>query len=200
MFKRVIVAAVLAVSVTLTAGTSTAFAAAERYTLDPAHTTVAFMVDHIGFAKTLGWFTEVSGTLSFDQDTSTVSDILITVATESVNTANEARDKHVRNKDFLDVKSHPQMTFSAQSATLDASGAGTIAGELNLLGSTQPLVLDVQLNKAEKYPFGHKRFTLGVSASAELDRSAYGMTYGVANALVGDTVKLIIETEAIRDK
>lgn len=200
MFKKTITAAVLTVSVTLLAGVSTTVAAAERYTLDPAHTTVAFMVDHIGFAKTLGWFTKVSGSLSFDQQTNTVSDMAIAVTTNSVNTANKARDKHVKSKDFLSVKKHPKMTFTAQSATIDDTGAGQITGELSLLGTTQPLVLTVQLNKSDKYPFGHKRFTLGVSATAALDRSAYGMTYGVANALVGDTVKLIIETEAIQDK
>ncbi len=200
MFKKKITAAVLAVSVSLLASVSAVVAAAERYTLDPAHTTVAFMIDHIGFAKTLGWFTDVSGSFSFDEQTNTVSDMTIDVATASVNTANDARDKHVKSKDFLSVKKHPQMTFTAQSATIDDTGAGEITGELSLLGTTQPLVLSVQLNKADKYPFGHKRFTLGVSASAELDRSEYGMTYGVANALVGDAVQLIIETEAIQDK
>lgn len=174
--------------------------AAERYSLDPAHTTVGFLIDHIGYAKTLGLFTDVSGNFSFDQDTGTVTDISITVGTASVNTANEARDKHVRNKDFLNVSKFPEMTFNAPSASIDAEGAGQISGELTLLGKTLPLTLSVQLNKAEKYPFGHKRFTLGVSASGALDRSDYGMDYGVANALVGDQVDLILETEAIQDK
>jgi len=173
--------------------------AAEQYTLDPTHTTVAFLIDHVGYAKTLGLFTEVTGTFSFDQSTNTVSDIIVTVGTASVNTANEARDKHVRNADFLNVKEFPEMSFKAATATIDESGSGSIEGTLTLLGQTRPLVLDVQLNKAEKYPFGHKKFTLGVSASGELMRSEYGMDYGVANALVGDAVTLILETEAIQD-
>ena len=36
---------------------SPVFSADARYTLDPAHTTVAFLIDHVGFAKTLGQFT-----------------------------------------------------------------------------------------------------------------------------------------------
>jgi len=115
-------------------------------------------------------------------------------------TVAEARDKHVRNKDFLDVKAYPEMSFTASTATIDEAGAGEINGELTLLGQTLPLSLSVQLNKAENYPFGHKRFTLGVSATGSLKRSEYGMDYGVANALVGDEVQLIIETEAIQDK
>lgn len=174
--------------------------AADRYSIDPAHTTVAFLIDHVGYAKTLGMFTDMSGSFSFDQASNTVTDILISVNTASVNTANEARDKHVRNKDFLHVSKYPVMTFSAGSASIDENGIGQIEGELSLLGQTQPLVLDVRLNKAEKYPFGHKRFTLGVSASGELMRSDYGMDYGVANGLVGDAITLIIETEALQEK
>ncbi len=179
---------------------SNTWAAGDRYTLDPSHTTVAFLITHVGYAKTLGLFEDVSGSLNFDQANSTVNDIAITVATDSVNTADEARDKHVRSKDFLNVKKHPEMTFTAASTVIDANGYGEISGELNLLGQTHPLVLEVQLNKADKYPFGHKRFTLGVSAKGELLRSQYGMNYGVADALVGDSVEMIIEVEAIADK
>jgi len=200
MFSQFVTTTSVCAGLLLSVVSTSSQAAAQSYTLDPSHTTVAFLVDHIGYAKTLGLFTEVSGSLSFDQDTGTVSDISISVATSSVNTANEARDKHVRNKDFLDVENYPEMTFSAASATIDDNGAGEIAGELTLLGTTLPLTLNVTLNKADEYPFGHKRFTLGVSASGELNRSDYGMDYGVANALVGDAVELIIETEAIQDK
>ena len=184
----------------LSTAAATTQAAEQQYNLDPEHTTVAFLVDHVGYAKTLGLFTDVSGVLTFDQETNTVSGIDITVATNSVDSANEARDKHVRSKDFLNVEKFPEMTFRADTATIDASGAGEIAGELTLLGSTLPLTLNVELNKADKYPFGHKRFTLGVSASGMLNRSDYGMDYGVANALVGDAIELIIETEAIQSK
>lgn len=183
----------------LLAATFSAHSAPERYAIDPEHTTVAFLVDHVGFAKTLGIFTDMSGSLSFDQDTGKVSSLAITVVTSSVNSANEARDKHVRSRDFLNVSEYPEMSFIAGSATIDETGAGEIEGELTLLGKTLPLTLNVQLNKSDVYPFGHKRFTLGVSAQGALNRSDYGMDYGVANGLVGDAVQLIIETEAIQD-
>ncbi len=179
---------------------SSSWAAAERYTLDSAHTTVAFLIEHVGYAKTLGHFSDVSGSFLYDADTQTVSDVSIVVKTASVNSDNKKRDKHVRSKDFLNVKKHPQMVFSATDATLGASGSGTVIGQLALLGQSLPLSLDVTLNKSDKYPFGHKRFTLGVSARGSLQRSAYGMNYGVANGIVGDDIELIIEIEANQDK
>ena len=187
----------LALSLCLALGTSPVFAAAERYTLDSEHTTVAFLIEHVGYAKTLGQFSKVSGSFNYDVDTQEVSEVNIVVETNSVNSSNKARDKHVRSKDFLNVKKHPRMVFTAAGTTL-TDNVGDIAGELQLLGQTKQLNLSVSLNKADTYPFGHKKFTLGVSAKGELQRSTYGMDYGVANGLVGDSIELIIEIEAMK--
>ncbi len=175
-------------------------AAAEphRYELDPTHTTIAFMVDHIGYADTLGVFLEFEGGFTYDMDTQELSDLEITVKTASVESFNEARDNHVRNKDFLDVEQFPVMTFTAEAGTPASDTTGTVTGNLTLLGKTQPLTLDVTLKKAADYPFAHKRFTLGISARGTVQRSAYGMNYAVDNGFVGDDVQLIIETEAMR--
>jgi polyisoprenoid-binding protein YceI len=175
-------------------------AAAEpaRYELDPAHTTIAFLVDHVGYARTLGLFAETSGGFVYDVEAQELSDVRITVGTSSIETLNDARDEHVRSGDFLDVETHPEMVFTAGGGTPSGETTGTVEGELTLLGKTLPLTLEVTLNKAEEYPFGHGRFTLGLTARGSLMRSDWGMEYGVANGLVGDEVTLIIETEAMR--
>lgn len=175
-------------------------AAAEpaRYDLDPEHTTVAFLVDHVGYAATLGLFATVEGGFTYDTDTQELSDLRVTVRTDSVMTLNDARDEHVRSGDFLAVADHPEMVFTAEGGTPTDATTGTVTGDLTLLGQTHPLTLQVTLNKAETYPFGHGRFTLGLSARGELQRSEWGMVYGVDNGLVGDDVTLLIETEAMR--
>ncbi|SEN46058.1 Polyisoprenoid-binding protein YceI [Loktanella fryxellensis] len=175
-----------------------AHAAPATFELDPTHTTVAFLVDHVGYAATLGLFATVEGSFVYDTETQALSDVRVTVSTDSVNTLNEARDEHVRSADFLSVAAHPEMVFTASEGTPTDATSGTVTGTLTLLGQAQPLTLDVTLNKAEAYPFGHGRFTLGLSVRGSLDRSAYGMTYGVADGLVGDTVTLMIETEAMQ--
>ena len=175
-----------------------AMAEPARYDLDPEHTTVAFLVDHVGYAATLGVFAQVEGGFTYDMETQELSDVRVTVATASVETLNDARDEHVNSADFLDTGTHPEMVFTATGGTPADATSGEVAGELTLLGKTGPLVLDVTLNKAETYPFGHKRFTLGLSLRGSLKRSDWGMEYGVANNLVGDEVTLIIEAEARR--
>ncbi|MCV0424075.1 MAG: YceI family protein [Roseibium sp.] len=182
----------------LTLGATAALGEPHRYELDPEHTTIAFLVDHLGYADTLGLFLTFEGGFTYDMDTQDLSDVIITVQTASVESFNEARDGHVRSGDFLNVETFPVMTFTATGGTPTSATTGTVEGELNLLGQTHPLTLDVTLNKAAKYPFGHGRFTLGLSARGTVTRSAYGMTYAVDNGFVGDEVQLILETEAMR--
>ncbi|MEO1363951.1 MAG: YceI family protein [Pseudomonadota bacterium] len=188
----------IATSALLGALTTTAQADMARYELDPTHTAVYFTVDHIGYAKTLGIFTELGGGFMFDATSQELGEVAVTIEAASVNTFNEARDGHVRNADFLHVSEHPQITFVASGGTASTATSGTVTGDLTILGVTQPVTLDVTLNKAEAYPFGHKREVLGLSMSTTIQRSDFGMDYAVANGLVGDEVTINIETEAMK--
>lgn len=181
----------------LVLGTS-ALAEPARFELDPSHTAVYFVVDHIGYAGTLGIFGTVSGSFTYDMETQDLSDVLVSIDAASVNTFDEARDGHVRNKDFLDVSTHPEITFVASGGTPTSDTEGSVTGDLTILGKTQPVTLNVTLNKAAEYPFGHKRLVLGLSLETSINRSDFGMSYAVDNGLVGDTVDIRIETEAMK--
>jgi polyisoprenoid-binding protein YceI len=176
---------------------ASAVAAPKTYSLDGDHTTVAFLVDHIGFSRMLGRFTDVQGSFVYDAETNTLSDLKVVVKTASVASDHKRRDAHVRSKDFLSAEEHPEMIFTANGGKPSSATSGVVDGELLLRGETHPLSLDVTLNKHAKYPFGHKKPTLGISARGSVERAQWGMTYGVANSIVGGTVDIIIETEAI---
>lgn len=169
-----------------------------RYELDGEHLTIAFLVEHIGYAKLLGSFRAASGGFTFDAATGAVADVRVVVATDSVDTAHEARDGHLKSRDFLDSAAHPEMIFTAAGAERTSERTFVVAGELTLLGRTRPLRLEATLNKAAPYPIGNRTEVIGVSARGSLARSEFGMTYGVADDLVGDTVEIVIELEARR--
>jgi polyisoprenoid-binding protein YceI len=175
-------------------------AAAEpaRYELDPAHTTIAFLVEHIGYAKTLGQFLRASGGYTFDAETGALSAVRVVVKTDGVDTRHEARDRHLRSEDFLDSSGHPTMTFTAHGARRTGERTFVVTGELALLGTTRPLTLAATLNKSAPYPIGDRAEVMGVSARGTLKRSEFGMTYGIEDNLVGDEVELVIEIEARR--
>jgi len=179
-------------------GAAPAAAEPARYELDPAHLTVAFLVAHIGYAKVLGAFRTASGEFTFDEATGALSAVRVVVATNSVDTAHEDRDRHLKSGDFLDNGKHPQMIFTAAGAERTGERTFRIAGELELNGVRQPLALDATWNKSAPYPIGDRALVVGVSARATLKRSSFGMSYGVDNGLVGDDVEIIVELEARR--
>jgi polyisoprenoid-binding protein YceI len=177
---------------------SSAAAAPQRYTLDPSHLTVAFLVMHIGFAKTLGIFKQAEGSFVFDADAPAVSDINVVINAASVFTNHEARDTHLRDADFLDVANHPKITFRGTAAEQTGPRTGRITGDLSLRGVTRPVTLDVIWNKSGTYPFGDQHEAIGISARTTIKRSDFGMTYALTGNLVGDEIEIILEFEAIR--
>jgi polyisoprenoid-binding protein YceI len=71
---------------------------------------------------------------------------------------------------------------------------------LTIKGITKPVDLHVEFEGAGRSPYGHDVF--GFSASAEIDREEWDLTWNVAlesgGVMVGRKVKIEIEGEAIR--
>ncbi len=184
-------------------GAAQAWAEPRSYTIDPDHFAIGFQVDHIGYADIIGMFLKASGRFEYDEAARTLKSGRVVVAADSVFSNHEARDRHVRDSDFLDAKKHPEIVFEATAfepgGERDGRLEGRLAGRLTLLGQTHPVVLDVTLNKAATYPFGHRKHTLGISARTTIERSRWGMDYGISRGMVGDAVELRFELEAMRD-
>lgn len=174
-------------------------AAAElkQYTIDPEHFSIAFTAQHLDFADVIGMFLEAEGSFAYDAETATVSDLRIEIAADSVFTNHKVRDRHLRSPDFLNAREFPTIVFVGTGAEKLTDNTGTVVGELQLLGQTRPITLDVTLVGARVYPFGHEKFTIGISARAAFNRSEFGMSYGVGD-LVGDEIELMFEFEAIQ--
>lgn len=189
--------AVLCINVSLMVG-ATVYADAARYEIDPEHLAIGFKVHHLGYADVLGFFEEAEGGFTFDEATGELGDVRVTVATASIYTSHEARDEHLVSDDFLDSRAHPTMTFTAQEARRADERSFEIVGELELLGQRRPLILSATWNKSAAYPIGDRAHVIGVSATGLLNRSEFGMDYGVDNGWVGDEIEIIIEFEARR--
>jgi polyisoprenoid-binding protein YceI len=196
--RRRFAATILTLLFAISIGSSAATAAPQRYTLDPSHLSIGFMVMHIGFAKTLGIFKEAKGSFVFDADKPAVSEIDVVINAASVFTNHAARDDHLRNADFLYAEKFPEITFRGTSAAPTGPRTGTVTGDLTLRGVTRPVTLNVTWNRSGAYPFGDKHEAIGISARTTIKRSEFGMTYALAGDLVGDDVEIILEFEAIR--
>jgi polyisoprenoid-binding protein YceI len=178
--------------------TRPAVAEPAEYVIDPAHFSVGFLVDHVGYAKTLGLFRKAEGSFTFDEATGTLSDVRVVIATDSVFTNHKERDEHLRKADFLNSAEFPEMTFVAAGAQRQGERDFVIDGQLTLLGKTLPVTLKATWNKSGVSPIPPQPYVMGVSARGSFKRSAYGMNYAVANGWVGDEVELLLEFEARR--
>ncbi|MBN8196906.1 YceI family protein [Thalassospira povalilytica] len=178
---------------------ATAFSAqaAESYKLDPTHTSVIFIVNHLGFSNFQGRFAGVSGELTLDRENPAASAAIITIDLNQVDSGVEALDNHMKTADFLNVEKFPTATFKSTSVELVGDNAAKITGDLTLLGETKPLVLDVTLTGEGDHPMTGDH-VVGFGATGTVTRSEYGMNFLVPG--VGDDVELQISSEFLKQK
>jgi polyisoprenoid-binding protein YceI len=179
--------------------TTTASAEPATYTIDDEHFSMSFEVMHIGYAPVMGMFREVEGQFKYDEEDQTLSSGSLVFRSKSVFTNHEKRDEHLRGKDFLNSSKFRDITFSITGFEATGENTGVVTGDLTLLGKTQPVEVNVTLNKSAEYPIGHEEYTMGFTAETTIKRSDWGMTYGLDESLVGDEVNIRFGFEAIRE-
>ena len=172
-----------------------ASAQAADYKIDPSHTHVLFMVNHLGFSNMIGVFAETAGTVAFDPAHVDASKLNVVIKTASLQTQFGPRDSDLKGADWFNVAEFPEMTFVGKSFAKKDDKSGTVTGDLTLLGVTKPVTLEVTFNKAGVSPVS-KADTVGFSARGAFNRTDFGLKTFVP--YIGDKVDLVIETEATR--
>ncbi|MBB1485345.1 YceI family protein [Oceanospirillum sediminis] len=165
-------------------------ALAADYDIDPAHTTVLFKINHLGFSETVGRFNTFNGSYSYDEAKPSASAIEVTIDAESLDTNHDARDKHIKSPDFLDTKQYPEITFKSKGYKGSAT-QGTLTGELTLHGVTKDVNLAITKVGEGKDPWGNYRS--GFNGSVTIKREEFGvdqMLGGIGNDV---TIELFVE-------
>ena len=176
-------------------GASPAQAQIERYAFDKAHTQVFFGVNHLGYTTSRGRFMDFDGYIEFNRAEPAKSKTEVTIQTGSIHMGDEKWDEHLKGTDFFNVEKYPTMTFKSTGIEVTGEKTAKITGDLTILETTKPVVLDVTFNKADKAPFGEE-YKAGFSATTAIKRSEFGMEYGLP--MVGDDIDIMIEVEAVR--
>ncbi len=152
-------------------------ASAEPYTLDKSHAHVKFEVGHLGFSTTHGQFRKFDADIDFDAGNVEATKVTFTIDASSVDTLWDARDKHIRGADFLDVANHPEITFVSTAVAPTGTDTADITGDLTIRGVTQPITLQAKLNKLGPSPFNPKQTVAGFTVTGEIDRTSFGINY-----------------------
>lgn len=169
--------------------------AQDVYVSDPPHTQAFFETGHLGIAWVRGRFTAVDARITLDRAARQGS-IEAVIKTGSVDTGHEARDKHVRSPDYLDVEQFPTMTFKSSRLKFDGDRVVGADGELTLYGVTRPVMLDIPHFRCIQHP-ANKRDLCGADARMVIKRSEFGVKRS-ANSPMADEVKIAIQIEAYK--
>ena len=179
---------------TLLAGAAQA-ATANEYAIDPGHTFVTFEISHFGAAVNRGRFDKKEGTVQFDKAGKS-GKAEITFDVTSVNTGTPAFDKHLQSADLFDAAKHPTMKFVSSKFVFNGDKVASVEGQLTLLGKTGPLTLKANQFNCYDSPM-LKREVCGGDFEATIDRTQWGMNYGVDWGFAKN-VRLVVQIEAIK--
>ena len=169
---------------------------AGTWDIDPVHSHIGFVARHLMVSKVRGNFTKFEGQIVTAENT-LESTATATIDTASLDTSNTQRDADVKGENFLDVANHPTMTFRS-TGIRPADGDFIVDGELTIKGITKPIELKTEVNGFGPDPYGGTR--AGLSATAEINRTDYGITANMVlptgGVMVSEKIQLVIEVEA----
>lgn len=172
---------------------------AGTWTIDPAHTTVSFVVRHL-MSRVRGAFSEVSGQIITRPDLAG-SSTAATIAVSSVRTGNEMRDNHLRSADFFEAERYPVISF-ASTGLRPADGSWLMSGELTIRDVTRLVDLEVEFLGTD--PTGLQgEARIGFSARGTISRRDFGVTFGLAadgtKIVLADKVDIVLDVQAYLD-
>ena len=173
--------------------------AAGTYVLDPTHTWIGFVARHLMVTKVRGSFREFEGSITISEEPGG-STAEATMQSASIDTGTPDRDAHLVSGDFLEVEKYPTVRFANARVASQKGAHFTVVGDLTIKDVTREVTLDVELDGVAKDPWGNEK--LAVTASTEIDREDFGMTWNVAletgGVLVSKKVRIEIEAQAAR--
>lgn len=181
----------------LSAQAAGAAASVPEWRLDPTHSRVVFDVDHAGFSYSLATLSAPTGRLRYDPEGWDGAEATIELAVERLDFGDADWNRTMLGRRWFRAEDFPTISFrSTRVEPIDERHA-RVHGELTVRDTTAPVVLDVHRNGLRRHPLTLRR-TVGFSATAELDRRAFGLD-GSPN-LIGSTVRVRIEVEAVRTR
>jgi len=154
---------------------------ATQYSVDVKASMVTFKIRHAVVAKVEGKFNEFSGSYNYDENSSTFSSFIGEVSTASVNTDDEYRDKHLKEKVF-EVEKYPIMKLE-----LVKQDGNSFETDLTIKDTTKRINMTISLVAGVKNMF---------ILSGKINRKDFGLTFSdtskIGDMSVGDEVEINI--------
>lgn len=184
-----------AIGLALTALSSFAAAAPMTYEVDPNHTFPAFEADHLGGVSIWrGKVNSTSGTVVLDvaAQTGTVD---LTMDMTTIDFGHEELNAHAQTADLFDTGQYPTATYTGELTAFRDGAPTRVDGELTMHGQTHPVTLEIRSFVCKQHPMSG-RDVCGADATAQIDRSQWGIDLGAPLFDMGVTLRIGIEAFA----
>ena len=167
--------------------------ASKMYGIDNVHSTALFRVHHLGAGQFWGRFNTLEGGFSFDGTAEGLS-IDVSIPIESIDTNNEGLDRHLKSPDFFNAREYERMSFKSKSAEKVSDTRYRVTGTLSIRNIEKEITTDVEWTGSNKTRMGDR---CGIEATFTINRSDFGVMYGVENKMLGDEVRIIVGIEGV---
>lgn len=168
------------------------------WSVDREHSRAEFYVRFL-VSETTGFFGEVAGNLSFDEENPQNSSVEATIEVSSLDTGLPKRDEHLSEReDFFQTGSFPEITFRSTHVEESGDDRMRVFGDLTIRDVTREAVLEVQYKDHNVDGLGTHRATF--EAETELSREEFGIDWGgtAGRPVIGDAVSVKLHLEAVR--
>jgi polyisoprenoid-binding protein YceI len=186
--------ALLAVSALILAQSASAQTA--TYKVEPTHTFVHFEAKHFGTSTNRGRWDKKDGEIQLDKAAKT-GKVDITIDMNSINTGVAPFDGHLKSPDFFDTANFPTARFVGTGMKFDGDKVTEVSGELTMRGKAGPVTLKATGFNCFMHP-RLQREVCGGDFEATIQRSLWGVSFGVANNAIPDNIRILIQIEAIK--
>ncbi|RLD61329.1 MAG: polyisoprenoid-binding protein [Bacteroidetes bacterium] len=171
-----------------------------NWAIDMAHSSVSFSISHMVISEVDGRFDKFEGKVTNSKDDFSNAKIQLTIDVSSINTGDESRDKHLKNKDFFDVEKFPEMTFLSSSMKKTTGNNYKLVGNLTMHGVTKKVTLDTKYGGTIKDPWGNTK--AGFKITGTLNRTDFGLKYNsvmeAGGLMIGEEIEITCKVELIK--
>lgn len=172
-----------------------------NWVLDPTHSELGFKIKHLMISNISGSFQQFQVEVVTQDDDFSTAQIRVTAEIASIHTNNEQRDDHLRNSDFFEAETYPQLSFQSTKVEKLSDETFTVYGDLTMKGVSKPVTLRVEYSGVTKDPWGGGGRT-GYSISGKINRSDWGINFNgvleTGGLALGEEVKLISEIQLVK--
>lgn len=152
--------------------------------IDPAHSSARFSVEHIFVEQVSGVVPILRGTVDLPAGTLVPTSVTAQLDATRLRTGDDDRDGVLQTADWFETKAFPTWTFASTKIVPAAKGF-TMTGLLTIHGVAQSETLDVTVSGTPEHPHYH--------ASAHVDRHAFGIKGNRLDPVIGNPVDVVLD-------